>query len=307
MVETKQTKTTWRRTGRIAGALAVGLLVCYAFVAWFVAGKLSTPAYRRVGPPPDDLMAETVTLESKSGSDIAAWVVTDKDSTATVILAHGIRGDRRANLERARLFHEAGFSIVMIDLQAHGESTPRDPLAGQQITFGYLERHDIAAAVAYVRKHHPDHRIGIVGVSLGGAATALAAPLDVDAVVLESTYATIDEAVHNRVACDLGPASYAVTPTLLCQLRPRLGIPTSQLRPIDKLPLLNCPVMIASGDTDPHTPLAETQRMFSAAKEPKELVTFEGAEHEDLLAHNPKKYRREVLPFLEKYLRSVGK
>ena len=46
---------------------------------------------------------------------------------------------------RARLLAAAGFSVLLFDFQAHGEST------GDRITFGRLEGLDARAAVAFVR------------------------------------------------------------------------------------------------------------------------------------------------------------
>ncbi|MEM9367936.1 MAG: alpha/beta hydrolase [Planctomycetota bacterium] len=114
-----------------------------------------------------------------------------------------------------------------------------------------------------------------------------------------SVYPTVSDAVHNRVRKRLGFLHHLVAPLLLIQLHPRLGIATDQLRPIDQLPKLTCPVLIASGDSDAHTTGNETRRMFAACKEPKRLVLFEGAAHVDLLAHAPAKYEREILGFLD--------
>jgi fermentation-respiration switch protein FrsA (DUF1100 family) len=288
----------WRRIRQwtvVGICLAVpGLLIS----AWLVAGSLLAPANRVIGEPPKDLPVVSATIDSESGSRIAAWCIPAEESEATVILLHGIRGDRRSMLGRAKLLHQAGYSVVLIDLQAHGESP------GAQITIGHLEQHDVRAAVSYVRMMQPNHRIGVIGVSLGGAAALLGSPLDVDALVLESVYPTITDAVHNRVAAQVGPLSYVLSPLLLCQLQPRLGISTRDLRPIDKMADVACPLLVASGDVDRHTTIAETQLMFESAIEPKQLVIFKGAAHIDLLNHDRQKYKEEILGFLETYLRS---
>lgn len=282
--------------------IVIGLLggfIIFAGVSWYVGGALVAPANHVVGPPPAGLSIVEAEFTSRSGSPLAAWLMEAKDSSATIILLHGIRGDRTFLVERAKLLHAAGYSIVMIDLQAHGES------AGKHITVGYLERLDVQGAVDYVRKTHPTHRIGISGRSLGGAAAVLASPMEVDAMVLESVYPTISEAVHNRVATRLGALSYVLTPALLCQLQPRLGISPADLRPIDKIAAVGCPVLIAAGDADQETTLAETERMFAAAQDPKELVFFEGAGHIDLLAHDRQKYQSNIVSFFDKYLKDV--
>lgn len=276
------------------GLLMLALfMVVFAGASWVVGGRLVAPALRTVGPPPADLPVESISIESKSGATLAGWYIPADNATATVVLLHPIRGDRRAMLTRARLLHDAGYAALLVDLQAHGESP------GEHITIGHLERHDAEAAVAYLRRRTPDHKVGVVGRSLGGAAAVLASPLEIDALVLESVYPTIDEAVHDRLAMRLGPLHHVLAPALLVQLSPRLGISTADLRPIDRINAAGCPVLVAAGDQDRHTTLAETERLFAQASEPKTLVIFSGAGHVDLLAHDPVLYKDQIVRFLD--------
>jgi fermentation-respiration switch protein FrsA (DUF1100 family) len=61
-------------------------------------------------------------------------------------------------------------------------------------------------------------------------------------------------------------------------------------------------VLVAGGSRDPKTPFVQTQRLFAAAPEPKELWRVAGAGHEDLLARDPEGYRGRVLDFLKRHL-----
>jgi alpha-beta hydrolase superfamily lysophospholipase len=201
-------------------------------------------------------------------------------------------------LERARLLNAAGYSIVMIDLQGHGESL------GEQITIGHLEKHDVRAAIEFAREQHLNEPIGVIGVSLGGASALLASPLGIDALVIESVYPDIESAINNRVTARLGPFSTIPARLLLMQLEPRLGIERSQLRPIDHVSNTECPVFVISETEDPHTTAAETRRIYEAVKEPKELWLIDGAAHVDLLTATPNQYRLRVKCFLDKHLRT---
>ena len=263
--------------------------------AWCIGGALVAPANRIVGEPPTDFPATSVQIESASGTKLAGWHLPVANSNATAILLHPIRGDRRSMLSRAKLLHQHGYSTLLIDLQSHGESM------GDNITIGHLEKHDVHAAVEYVRAYDSNQKIAIVGWSLGGAATVLANP-EVDVIVLESVYPTVKEAVHNRIQMRAGFLHHVIAPLLLVQLRPRLGVSADELQPISELRHIQCPILIATGDRDQHTTLQESKQMFDAANEPKKYVVFEGAAHVDLLAFDSSKYESRIIAYVNQMM-----
>lgn len=278
--------------------LSLGGLLCGLLVLLLVAGDLlSRPASREVGQPPAALGAQTVRLPTVPGQFVVGWFARGQAQGA-VLLLHGVRGDRRQMTQRALFLQQAGYATLQIDLPAHGESS------GERITFGAREAAGVEAAVRFLRQTLPGVRIAVIGVSLGAASTVLAgldpAP---QAVILESMYPTIDEAVQDRLAMRLGPAGAWLAPLLLWQLPLRVGLSAEALRPIEHLPRLGAPVLIASGADDLHTLWPETQRLFDAAAAPKVLWKVEGAAHVDLYDHAPEPYRQRVLEFLAQHLR----
>jgi fermentation-respiration switch protein FrsA (DUF1100 family) len=200
-------------------------------------------------------------------------------------------------LGRARFLQAAGYSVLLIDLPAHGESF------GNRITFGAHEAEGVSGALAFLRSEFPGERIGVIGVSLGAASLVLSQPsVAPSAVVLESIYPTISEAVANRLAIRLGPLGARLSPFLLWQLPLRVGVTEAQLRPIDALPALHAPLLMAAGTGDKHTTWAETERIFAVANQPKELWAVQGAAHIDLYAYDPSAYEARILKFLDRYL-----
>lgn len=212
---------------------------------------------------------------------------------------HGVRANRLSMLDRARFLSHADYSVLLFDFQAHGEST------GEHITFGYLESMDAQAAVRFLRANAPHEKIGVIGVSLGGAAVLLASPaLDVNATVLEMVYPTINQAISNRLTMRLGGWAGSLTPLLSWQLKPRLGIDAEVLRPIDHIGKISLPILLIAGAEDQHTTLEESRRMFDAANEPKELWVVNGARHVDLYPVAKREYEQHVLDFFAKYVGS---
>src|SRR5580658_2619579 len=287
--------------GLVLLSVVFGLGLCAAVLA--VGVRLSAPAV--IGPPSSGWPgAEAVTIPSASGSILQGWWFPSAVSAGgTIILMHGVRANRLQMVARARVLHEHGFSVLLFDFQAHGEST------GRRITFGKLESLDAAAAVRLVQDRRPNDRIGVIGVSLGGAAALLGPErLAVDAIVLESVYPDIDAALSNRLRVNLGRIAGPLltpllTPTFKLLLPPIIGAAPSELRPIDNIRKVNTPVLIASGTADVYTPLDEAKALFDQANEPKQFWAVNGAGHVDLESYNSAQYWSVVLPFLSDYLK----
>jgi fermentation-respiration switch protein FrsA (DUF1100 family) len=128
-----------------------------------------------------------------------------------------------------------------------------------------------------------------------------------DAAVLEAVFPTIAEAVDNRLAMRVGVLSRVLGPLLLLQLKPRLGVGPDDLRPVEAIKKLRCPVLVMAGSSDRHTTEPQTRALFAAANEPKELWLASGAGHVDLLRHDGEGYRQHVLAFLSRYLVDVSR
>ncbi len=126
------------------------VIIAGLIVSWIVAGELVSPQPRIIGDAPSELNATSFRIASESGATISGWHTQAESSRGVIVLIHGIRGSRLTMLERARWLHDTGYSTVMIDLQAHGESS------GDQITVGHLEKYDVRAAVEYARLKHPN-------------------------------------------------------------------------------------------------------------------------------------------------------
>ncbi len=286
-----------RRRALIAGSVAGGLLASVGG-ALAVGEVMTRPVLRAAGEPPSELQATEVRFQTASGSGIAGWFSPGQPGRGAVLLLHGVRASRQAMVGRARFLHRLGLATLAIDLPGHGESP------AERITFGANESRGAAAALAWLARRCPSERIGAIGVSLGAASLVLARPEPPPAaVVLESMYPTIEEAVADRLAAHLWPGAAALAPALLWQMPWRLGIEPGQLHPIDALPALRSPLLIAAGSADRHTTLAETERLFAAARSAdKSLWIVPGAAHVDLHAFARADYERRVGGFLQQRL-----
>jgi uncharacterized protein len=265
---------------------------------------LARPAGVSVGAPPDDLGAQSVTFASGSGSNIHAWLARGVQGGGSVLLLHGVGANRTSMLARARFLHRLGFTVLAPDFQAHGESP------GDHVTFGARESLDAAASLTFLRDAMPAERVGVIGVSMGGAAALLGpGPLDANAFVLESVYPTIRQAVSDRLGTWLGPlggVARLFTPAVIHFVGNDIGVTEMELRPIDRIALLRAPLLFLTGTADPYTPIAEAESLYARAPAPKAYWAVRGAGHEDLHAYDSAEYERRVGEFLVGALRTGG-
>lgn len=201
-------------------------------------------------------------------------------------------------LERAQFLYQAGYSVILPDLQAHGESP------GRRITWGYRESRGVKRLIAWTRQTFPGESIAIIGVSLGGAASLLGeAPAKVDALVIESVYSEIVQAIENRLVIYLGKPGKLLAPLLSWQIQAWLNIPLASLSPISSIKNLTSPVLVMAGKEDRRTHLRETLALYEAAPGKKSLWLIEQARHQDLHRFSPAEYRRRVLLFLQENMK----
>lgn len=267
-------------------------------IFWFAGNALSAPFNQTIGNCPSDLACENVEFNSDSGAPIKGWFVKDDDGKGVIVLMHGLRSNRLSLVDRIRFLRKNGYSVLAFDFQGSGESV------GKQLTFGYLESLDATASLKFIRQKLPDEKIGVLGISMGGAAFLLQKePQKVDALILEMVYPTMQKAVENRLNLWMFRGADNLAPLLTMQFSMRLGVSVDELRPLDKIGNVKVPTLIIAGENDHHTTLEESKQLFTAANEPKELWVVPTAEHGDLFKVAPQDYEKRVLAFFQNALR----
>ena len=280
------------------GLLIAAIVVLLASGIWLVAGTLIEPRPQQIGTPPPGLAGESVELVLQDGKAVRGWYLEGQTDAGGILLLHGVRSNRTSMVGRAQFLNAEGYSVLLIDLQAHGESD------GDRITFGHDESRGVQLAASYLKRRINGRPIGIIGSSLGGASLLLGddGPVNAEAVILEAVYPDIRRAVSNRLGLRLGQQARRLTPLLLVQVRPRLGLEVSDLRPIDRIGSLRSPVLVIGGALDQRTTAEETESLFRKANEPKVLWVIPGAEHEDLHEYAGEEYEQRVREFFATHL-----
>lgn len=239
---------------------------------------------------------QTVNFPARDGTKLSGWFVPCDKATVSVVLLHGNGSTRRQMMARVRLFHEAGYAVLLYDARGHGLSE------GDKVSAGWLETADLLGAFAFLRTKNLNE-FGCLGASQGGATILLAAeklPMEVRWVIVESTYPTIRDALDRRFRKDLHLPGWLAGALFMPFAEMRLGVAIDDIAPIRHIQNLRCPVFVLGGANDQHTLAQSTQALFDAAKASKELWLVTGAAHVDLYGFAQQEYAKRILTFVAK-------
>ncbi len=136
-------------------------------------------AYKMVGP--EDSWYDTISTVHRSLGEIQKlphenWTITSHDglklqgiyypcdgSNKTMIWVHGYTSHAERESAFPSLFYRSmGFNVLIPYLRAHG------PSEGKYIAFGGLEYRDMMGWIDLVNEHHPEGKIVLHGLSMGG-------------------------------------------------------------------------------------------------------------------------------------------
>src|SRR5215211_3403336 len=180
-----------RRQHLLIASLAAGT-AAVAGLSLYGAYQVISPrrCEHRDDPAAWGLPCEEVSFRSTDGVRLAAWFAPAPASRAAIIVLHGHGGNRHTSLVYASLLYP-DFSLLLPDLRGHGESE------GRHTSVGYLERLDLIGAARYLASRGFE-RIGVLGISMGGATAILAAAEspEIHAVVADSAFAALRHAVR---------------------------------------------------------------------------------------------------------------
>jgi len=214
---------------------------------------------------------ESLVLRAADGVDLSAWFMpaTGKPR-ATVLFLHGNAENISTHFMSVAWMPAEGFNVLALDYRGYGESEGKPSLPGIQL--------DIDAALTALRAR-PDvdpRRIVLFGQSLGGALAihyaARGAQRDaLRAVIADSAFSDYRAIASERLATSAVTWPFQWLPALVID---NDYSPLTSVAEVSPLPLV-----LMHGEADTIVPPHHAQRLFEAARAPKELWLLPGARH----------------------------
>jgi len=250
---------------------------------------------------------EVVTTD---GIPIAGWYVPAANGVGptgtTVVIVHGWAANKSEALKYAVPLH-ARFNVVALDERDGGRSGQADS------TFGLREKLDVEAIIDWLqRTKHPAH-IAVMGNSMGGGASVLAAAGDprIEALILDSTHAHVSNIFERRMVVDAGHPSLPGTPAVLAGIWVRTGADLMEADPIAAIPALgHRPLLLIHGAADVHDlPAASVDAIYRVAQDSGVSVERHmcpGATHGQVIDTCPVEWGQWIVAFLDRAFPAPG-
>ena len=207
--------------------------------------------------------ARAMTFTAGDGIPVTVWLVLPDADRPIVLYFMGNGGSLPSHAPFLAEIAGHGFGVVALNYRGAGGAPGKPSQAA--LTADALALYDQLDTI--VGEQVPATRRIISGSSLGAAlAVQLAAERPSAGLVLETPF--------NRL-CEVAQFHYPIFPACLL-------LPYERWASADLIGQLAIPVLILHGDADETIPLSQGQALFTAAREPKRLIVYPGAGHNDL-------------------------
>lgn len=227
----------------------------------------------------EDVQLQSPALAADESLHAWWWPAPRKDAPALLYL-HGSRWNLTGQLFRIEQLHAMGFSVLAVDYRGFGQS--RGPLPSERSVY-----QDALIAWEHLVRLQPEaSKRFIYGHSLGGAvAVNLAHELADDEQSPQAAGLIVESSFTN-----LGDVATAVSNTSL----PVRWLLSQEFDSLSKIGAVGVPVLIAHGRNDRYVPARFSEALFDAAREPKQLLLIDGANHNNSLRMAANSYRQAL-------------
>ena len=247
---------------------------------------------------------EKVEINSTSGDHVipADHILADGNkNNDTVILVHGLGGNRVAVYPQARMFLENGYNVLAYDQRSSGENM------AEYNTFGYLESNDLRDYVDYVKGIiDTELKLGVWGNSFGGLTAGIYAGSDhanqnLDFVILESAISNKKDMISQELEQQFGSPTLRDYMLFVGDLftRFRLGYSYDEADVTNQIKDTELPVMLIYSRADQVTPYYMAEDIYDSIQHNnKEIFTVEESSHESVYWDNLIEYETRVINFI---------
>lgn len=253
----------------------LALAVYISFAAFMTLTQRSMIYHGRAIDKPIPQNVTPVTVETADGLSLTGWYIEGEAQKPIILHFHGNVGNIEWRYDKLMHYAEAGYPVLLAEYRGYGGNE------GQPQEKGLYE--DARAYINWIKKEkqRAENEIVLYGESLGsGVATQMAVEINEAALILEAPYTRLP---------DVAAQTYFFLPVHLLM--------TEKFYNIDKIAVIQSPLLILHGERDMVTDVRQAKALYAAAEQPKELVIFPEAAHNNLYDYNAP---LQILEFLSR-------
>ena len=240
-------------------------------------------------------------VQAPDGVGLRSWKIRAATPNGDwVLLFHGVSDNRTGVMSPAEFLLRHGYSVVAMDSRAHGES------GGAMATYGWKERYDTVAITNALFAGENVRHLFALGVSMGAAIALQSAAVEprIEAVVAEDPFANLREVAYDYSGLQLSPllGKTLFRPAVMVAMHSIAkegGFDPDDVSPEKAVAGRAFAVLLICGTADHRIPCRHAERIYQAARGPKQLWVVQGAGHAGALGRAPAEYERRVIDFFQ--------
>ena len=242
---------------------------------------------------------DSFSIETNDKLSLKGYFIPKRQAKGCIIMLHGIRAYKEHFIQIAPRVHEKGYSLVLLDNRAHGQSD------GDYCTFGVKEKEDVSTLIGYLISQGVKEPIGVWGQSLGGAIALQSMAHDgrISFGIVESTFTKF-----SIIADDYFVRFAPFVPKWYRSYIIGRGARLANFDPVDAQPIVSAgqitqPIFLVHGSIDNRIHVKYASELYNAIPaETKELDIIEGANHVNVWQKGGDAYFKRVFDFLDKII-----
>ena len=240
---------------------------------------------------------QDVSITAPDSALLRGWMVRPAHSNGKVaLLLHGLGDNRLGMTGYAQLLLAHGFTVLLPDARAHGES------GGTLATFGLRERYDIRQWVDFLRAQTGVVCVYGLGESMGAAQLlqSLETGAQFCAVISESSFSSFREVAYDRMGQPFHSGPW-VGRTILRPLvevaflraRWKYQVNMQQVSPEEAVSRTHIPVLLIHGQVDSNIPIRHSRKIHASDPQTT-LWEVPGADHCGAIAVAPEEFESRM-------------
>ena len=294
------------KRGVIGSLIAIGILiVLYITMSWFVVDQSLVAKPKDITEYPSDYNLDYESMSFSPANDLSitlrGWWIPQQSAKSTIIWVHGLDSARDGNVEFLSSVHKEGYSLLAFDLRGHGESDKVAMGAGQH------EQQDILGAIQWVKQQAPSTKIGLIGISLGGAIVILSGDNpNVTAIVADSSFASIPELIEEEVASRTSMPAWGagiLKPGIIAAAKWFRNVDILAVNPAREISKITYPVALIHCKESERVPFTHAEQILANAPSGSPTLFLDDCDHAQGWEKHQERYNAFVFSYLKQRLR----